>query len=205
MLLFAIGETRILAGDIHTESDIASAISTLPAGVCDYLSQGKSLALKRDRLAAIRLLFTILEREGYSQDVRILRDGWGRPQFDDSSLPDFNISHSDGFVAVALGDGRVGIDLQSVNPDFDPVPLAERFFSAEEAASIKQAPKADQTNLFFALWTKKEALGKALGKGLADTLGKSIAEMPVHTERRALGGKSFFLSVFGNSSPIEMR
>ncbi len=205
MLLFAIGETRILAGDINNESDLASALSTLPAGVCDYLSHGKSLAVKRDRLAALRLLLTLLERQNHSTDVRILRDEWGRPHFEDPALPDFNLSHSDGFVAVALGDGQVGIDLQRINLAFDPIPLAERFFSAEEAASIKQAAEMDRPDLFFALWTKKEALGKALGRGLADMLGKSTAKLPVYTEKRILGDKIFFLSICGDATPIEVK
>ena len=205
MLLFAIGETRVLAGDIYNESDLASALSTLPAGVCDYLSHGKSLAVKRDRLAAFRLLLLLLERQRHATDVRIVRDGWGRPRFDDPSLPDFNISHSGGFVAVALGDGQVGIDLQTVNTDFDPIPLAERFFSPEESASIKQATKAERPDLFFALWTRKEALGKALGRGLADTLGKDSHALPVYTEKRLLGGKPFYLSVAGFGAPTEIQ
>lgn len=205
MLLFAIGETRTLAGDINTESDFTSALSALPTGVCDYLSHGKSLAARRDRLAAIRLLLTLLHRQGYPTDIRILRDGWGRPHFDDPALPDFNLSHSDGLVAVAVGDGRVGIDLQGVNPDFDPVPLAERFFAKDEAAVIRSAPETKRADLFFALWTKKEALGKALGRGLADSLGKDTADLPAAiTEKRIFGGKTFFLSVCGGEDPIEI-
>lgn len=205
MLHFTIGETRVLAGDVNNESDLASALSTLPAGICDYLSHGKSLAVKRDRLAAFRLLLLLLERQGHATDVRIVRDDWGRPRFDDPSLPDFNLSHSGGFVAVALGDGQVGIDLQDVNADFDPIPLAERFFSPEESASIKQATEAERPDIFFALWTRKEAIGKALGRGLVDTLGKSIVKLPVHTEKRVLGEKTFFLSVCGSTPPIEIK
>ena len=205
MLLFSIGETRVLAGDVMDESDFTSTLSTLPAGVRSYLSQGKSLALRKDRLAAVRLLLSLLEKQGFCSGARILRDEWGRPYFDDPTLPDFNLSHSDGFVAVALGDGRVGIDLQGVNSDFDPVPLAERFFAKDEAAIIRSAPKEDRTDLFFALWTKKEAHGKALGKGLADTLGKHVATVPrCTTEKRAIGGKLFFLSVCGNGTPVEI-
>lgn len=205
MLHFTIGETRVLAGDIYNESDLASALSTLPAGVCDYLSHGKSLAVKRDRLAAFRLLLLLLERQGYATDIRIVRDDWGRPRFDDPSLPDFNLSHSGGFVAVALGEGQVGIDLQDVNTDFDPIPLADRFFSPEEAASIRQATKAERLDLFFALWTRKEALGKAFGRGLADTLGKGSYTLPVCTKKRILGGKPFYLSIAGFGSPTEIQ
>ena len=204
MLLFSIGETRVLAGDITTESDFTSALSTLPAGVRGYLSQGKSLALRKDRLAAVRLLLSLLGKHGFSTDVRILRDEWGRPHFDDAALPDFNLSHSDGFVAVAIGDGKVGIDLQKVNPDFDPIPLSERFFSADEAASIAQADPANRVDLFFALWTKKEALGKALGRGLADTLGKSISSLATHTKKYTLDNQAFYLSVCGNDTPDEI-
>lgn len=206
MLLFAIGETRLLAGDIISESDLLGALSGLPEGVRSYLSEGKSLPRRRERLAAVRLLFDLLRQQGLSADVRIRRDEWGRPHFDDPALPDFNLSHSDGFVAVAIGEGRVGIDLQGVNKDFDPVPLAERFFSQTEEQSIKNAAKNERADLFFALWTKKEALGKALGRGLADALGKRASDLPpIATQKRILGGKTFFLSVCGSGTPMELQ
>ena len=206
MLLFAIGETRLLAGDVSSESDLLIALSALPEGVRSYLSEGKSLPRRRERLAAVRLLLHLLEHQGLSTDVRIGRDGWGRPHFDDPALPDFNLSHSDGFVAVAMGDGRVGIDLQSVNADFDPVSLANRFFSPAEASAIEAAREDARADLFFALWTKKEALGKAVGKGLADVLGGNVGDpLPIATQKRALGGKAFFLSVYGDGEPTEIR
>lgn len=205
MLLFAIGETRLLAGDVTSESDLLGALLTLPEGVRRYLSEGKSLPRRRERLAAVRLLLDLLRHEGLSTDVRIRRDAWGRPHFEGSALPDFNLSHSDGFVAVAIGDGSVGIDLQGVNEDFDPVPLAERFFSQTEAGRIKNAQTSTRVDLFFALWTKKEALGKALGKGLTDTLGGDAGDpLPVLTQKRILGGKTYFLSVCGNGTPTEI-
>lgn len=205
MLLFAIGETRLLAGDIQNESDFASALSALPMGARGYLSHGKSLTARRDRLAAVRLLMELLHREGFAADAPIVRDEWGRPYFDAPALPDFNLSHSDGFVAVAIGDGKVGIDLQRVTLGFDPAPLARRFFSQEEANTIQNAPEARRPDLFFALWTKKEAIGKALGRGLTDTLGQNAAALPpCTTQKRYLNDNPYFLSVCGEDTPIEV-
>lgn len=76
---------------------------------------------------------------------------------------DFNISHSAGMVVCALSSsGAVGIDVEKVEPlpveDFRPV------LSAEEWNAI-HGP-GDRYRHFYRLWTTKEAVIKAEGKGL---------------------------------------
>lgn len=79
-------------------------------------------------------------------------------KFDDR-LVDFNISHSGeiSIVAIALNQ-RVGIDIEEmkiVHPhEFTPV------FTSSELSWI-----GDSLSRFFTLWTRKESLVKALGKG----------------------------------------
>ena len=85
----------------------------------------------------------------------------GRPQ-----LPiggDFNISHSAGVVACAFcEDGRIGIDLERVRPtsvaDFHGV------FHEHERQRIASCP--DAAAEFYRIWTFKEAVVKADGRGI---------------------------------------
>jgi 4'-phosphopantetheinyl transferase len=79
---------------------------------------------------------------------------------------EFNASHSGDVVALAFArDTRVGIDVERRRPLNDPIALARRYFSAEELAIVEGA--ADSGDAFFAIWTAKEAIVKASGKGVA--------------------------------------
>ncbi len=194
MLHFSVKETRLLVGEITTEEAFRTALLTFPEGVRAYISHG-SLVSRVQRMGAVRLLFHILEESGLSAGEIVVEKG-GRPHFSNASLPDFNLSHSGGVAAAVVGDGRVGIDLQEENLSFDPAALATRFFGADEAAAIVKAPICERQELFFRLWTQKEAVGKALGDGLAATLrGIPVSPQFLHTERLMFGGKGFYLSV----------
>lgn len=193
MLFYAVSEIRALVGDIADEAEYAIKVAQLPVAMRAYAEHGSSLRSRVDRLAALQLLCRLLAEHGLSTDRKILRQANGRPYFEDGTV-DFNLSHSDGFVAAVIGDGRVGIDLQAANLSFDPLPLATRFFSAEEAAAV--ASDEDPTDRFFRLWTQKEAVGKAMGGGLGNTLRQLPQNAAaLSTEVLMLGGKPFYLSV----------
>jgi 4'-phosphopantetheinyl transferase len=79
----------------------------------------------------------------------------------------FNVSHSEGLVLVAVADGvDVGVDVQWVRPDFDWERIAARFFSSGEVAALRALPGELARDAFFACWTHKEAYVKARGEGL---------------------------------------
>lgn len=87
-------------------------------------------------------------------------------EFDRPWLPgdvDFNISHSGNITVCAISSGvRVGIDVEQIKD----VPINEfnNEFSALELANIRQS--ADPLSAFYSLWTRKEAIIKADGRGL---------------------------------------
>ena len=104
-------------------------------------------------------------------DVEILVDEHGRPWAPGVS---FNVSHSGaiGLIAVAEGDRRVGVDVEQVRPDTDFRALAARFFHPDEARAI-----GDRRDAFFRCWTRKEAVVKALGRGLAHPLDRFVVDV----------------------------
>jgi 4'-phosphopantetheinyl transferase len=93
----------------------------------------------------------------------------GRPAVErPTSEAHFNLSHTRGLVALALGrDPEVGVDVERLDRAVRPLEVADRFFSPDEVAGLRALPEALHRDRFLALWTLKEAYIKARGMGLA--------------------------------------
>lgn len=74
-----------------------------------------------------------------------------------------NLSHSGDYAVCAVSDSEVGVDIQKIGAA--NMKLAKRFFTEEECKFIEEAKNPDDE--FCRLWTRKESLVKAAGKGLA--------------------------------------
>ncbi len=120
------------------------------------------------------LLFTALRLEGESIDKGLIHlDKYNRP-FIEGGM-DFNISHSGNCVVCAVSrTSRVGIDVEEV------VKVnIEDFRSTLTNVDISVLEKSSDLELdFFKIWTKKEAVAKANGKGIALPLDK----MDIHQD-----------------------
>ncbi|OCG31349.1 hypothetical protein A9G33_05215 [Gilliamella sp. Choc3-5] len=88
-----------------------------------------------------------------------------RPCFFEYSLPDFNISHSQDHVAVAISlAGKVGVDIEVARPRRNYLNVAKHFFADSEYQwMIKQG---DSLKAFWQLWTLKESALKLYAKGV---------------------------------------
>lgn len=83
----------------------------------------------------------------------------------------FNLSHSHERGVLAVSHGReIGIDIESVRPDFAFDDVAEHFFTAREVKALRTLPPALQRQGFYKCWTSKEAFLKAKGTGLSGEL-----------------------------------
>jgi 4'-phosphopantetheinyl transferase len=97
----------------------------------------------------------------------LIGDGTGRASF--------SLSHTRGMVACAVTSGaEVGVDVECVDRDVDGDEIAARFFAPVEAAQLMDVKGDARRDRFFDLWTLKEALVKALGRGMAVSL-RSLA------------------------------
>jgi 4'-phosphopantetheinyl transferase len=97
-------------------------------------------------------------------------DEFGKPSLTPKREPPlkFNVSHSGDFVLIAIAIGRaVGVDVERIRTDLDPVDIAAHFFSANECKILASLVGSDQYEAFFACWTRKEAYLKAKGIGLS--------------------------------------
>ena len=103
----------------------------------------------------------------------------------------FNLAHSHDRALVAVArDREVGVDLERVRDDFDPMPIARRFFFGSELAAIEAAAPRSHREAFFRHWTAKEAVLKASGAGLSlalDSFGVSFEAEGTIARVRASG------------------
>jgi 4'-phosphopantetheinyl transferase len=85
--------------------------------------------------------------------------------------PCFNLSHSGGLAAMALvRDRRIGIDIEANRPLTDSALMARRILGPRERARFEALPESAREGALLAAWTRKEAVLKALGTGIAGSL-----------------------------------
>jgi 4'-phosphopantetheinyl transferase len=86
----------------------------------------------------------------------------------------FNMTHTAGLVACAVSlDHHVGVDAEYIERTID-LDIAGTAFSSNEIEYLEQTPLAMKREVFFEIWTVKEAYIKARGQGLTIPL-KSFA------------------------------
>ncbi|MEU4715790.1 4'-phosphopantetheinyl transferase superfamily protein [Micromonospora purpureochromogenes] len=95
------------------------------------------------------------------------------------SLP-VSVSHAEGVVVVAARRaGPVGVDVERRRP-LPALALAHRWYAPPEAAWLGDLPDAARVEAFLLLWTAKEAVGKALGRGLRAGGLRRLMPVPKH-------------------------
>ncbi len=116
-------------------------------------SDGNTLA---DQRSAADLLLRRVLAELYGEAAArlvIARHENGKPYFPDAPEICFNISHAGGYVALAIGDEEVGVDIERIRPIHPRV--AERYLG-DRSLEGRDAILA---------WTKRESYGKFTGEG----------------------------------------
>ena len=101
----------------------------------------------------------------------------------------FNVSHSGNHGLIAFASGsRLGVDVEVRVPRTDLGGLAQTVFGPGELAEFMMKEEQEKLRFFYALWTLKEALIKALGTGFS--LNPSSFEIPLAMRQGT--GKAIF-------------
>ncbi|HMO52460.1 MAG TPA: 4'-phosphopantetheinyl transferase superfamily protein [Kiritimatiellia bacterium] len=80
----------------------------------------------------------------------------------------FNLTHTDENCLIAVAaHAEVGIDMEAVTRQRPLERIVRRFFSPAEQAALSGLAGDALTSAFYRIWTRKEAVIKALGEGLA--------------------------------------
>jgi 4'-phosphopantetheinyl transferase len=105
------------------------------------------------------------------RDVHFQLAEHGKPELAEQNGLYFNLSHTDGETVIAVTRaGRVGVDVERIRENLDPLQLGTRFFSTKESEWLRSQPADQRFAAFFACWTAKEAYVKARGAGLSAPL-----------------------------------
>ena len=110
------------------------------------------------------------------EDIVIERTEKGKPFITgpDNGGCFISVSHSEGTFALLVSDGNVGLDIQYPRK-VDAGRIAARCFPEAEAAAVA----VDRTGeMFYELWTCKEAYSKYTGIGLEQIMKKEAVSEP---------------------------
>ena len=113
---------------------------------------------------------------------------YGKPSvfLDGAPAPvSFNLSHTAGMVAVAVGAEGIalGVDVENGSRAVD-LSIADQYFAPPEVDWLMAQPEPDRQTAFMTLWTLKEAFIKATGKGLSQELDSFWFANPSQTPIR---------------------
>lgn len=94
---------------------------------------------------------------------------YGKPLLADSNFF-FNISHSKDYVVCVFSDKEIGVDIEEISK---PITVSNyHFFHPKEINVLNQ-----NINLFYELWTSKEAFLKKIGTGLSRPLNTFYSDL----------------------------
>jgi len=101
-----------------------------------------------------------------------LRAGrFGKPYLASGAGLYFNVAHSAGLGAIAFSArGEVGVDVEAARRTVEVMDIASAHFTARETALIAALAAPDQLKAFLRVWTRKEAVLKAVGCGIPNGL-----------------------------------
>ena len=135
-----------------------------------------TFARNRSRYVVARgLLRTLLgERLGIDPErVAFAYGDHGKPRLAEDTGLRFNLSHSNGLMALALCEGReVGVDVEARRDELFTTGIARRYLPAPTADEIERRTGIERTAEFFRAWVRQEAYAKGRGVGL-DLIGES--------------------------------
>lgn len=170
-----------------------------PDYLCSELEGITNNAVADEKKTAYSLLNYALERSfGIVNGVRSLkRSPSGKPI---SSLFFCSLSHSRGFVAVAVSDEEVGIDIEVLS-DRNRESLAERILDGNEKERYLSLDGEERRLYFLKCWTKREAVYKMTDRAQPFSPKEGVPESVfIETKRIEVDGETIVLTV---SAPTE--
>lgn len=151
------------------QAQIRPALDLLSDIQRDKYHRRASDQLKQNYLAGRYYLLNLLA--AYTQqlpsEVLLSYSRLNKPSLSDPSLAvEFNFTDTDGYGVFAFSLGRqVGVDIESRARKINFKAIADRRFTQQELEFVYQNGKVN-TERCLAIWTRKEAYGKATGLGI---------------------------------------
>lgn len=149
----------------------------------------------RDRFTITRgILRTLLgEYVGMApQGLHFSFNSWGKPRLctaENREQIEFNVSHSGNYSLMVFGIAiDVGIDIEFLSRQRCIMELADLVLSPSEKLCFRNIPQEAREKTMLRIWTRKEALIKALGAGLSIP-PSGLEDMLFAVEHRAFNAR----------------
>lgn len=121
----------------------------------------------------------VLGRYLPEQNFRIERGEFGKPFLPDFPQWQFNVSHSAEKLLIAVSfEMPIGIDVEQIKFRRLLSDLVKKCFAFSEQTYWFSLPEEEQTEEFYDFWTRKEAVVKGIGRGIA--IGLERCEIDVN-------------------------
>lgn len=121
---------------------------------------------RKQSVGAGYLLYLLKKRFSIEEEPVVLPGG--KPAFPGNGEIFFNLSHSGKYAGLAYGKRNLGLDMESVKRA--DLRVAKRFFRKEEYEYLASLEDGAGADAFCRIWTGKEAVLKAAGKGISASL-----------------------------------
>jgi 4'-phosphopantetheinyl transferase len=108
------------------------------------------------------------------ESIKIEISKSGKPFTSEINIP-FSLSRTNSLFAFVIGRENqfLGIDIERIKYEIDYISISRNYYSIKEQHFVLFFKEnSDKTNAFFEIWTRKEALLKALGIGINTELRK---------------------------------
>jgi 4'-phosphopantetheinyl transferase len=136
--------------------------------------RARAFHFDRDRaayVAAHAMLRRVLREALSGEEPHFVLSPLGRPELmprrDGRPGPSFNLTHTRDFAACAILYGApIGIDAEDIRRPINVAEMAGRWFHPSERRLLKRIAEVKRVDMFFRIWTTKEAIVKATGHGL---------------------------------------
>lgn len=154
----------------------------------------------RNRWIVTRGLLRVLIANYYKcnpQEIDFRYNEFGKPFFcsqSDVNNLSFNLSHSENLAVFIFTQSRfVGIDVEKVKQLSSFEDIINLCFSDYEKEWFKTIPVSEKNEVFFKIWTSKEAYIKAIGKGFSFSPDRISLNLNNYN-------KLFFKEIIGNNN-----
>ncbi len=172
--------TIYIADSSYLNEEDVQSLKYLTETDFEELAKYRNLKAKKEKAVSFYL------KRKYIRDYHL--NNYGKPL---SEAFFFNVSHSKGLIALAISNNReIGLDLEQIRePKHGLISYA---CSEDEQKYVKDG------KTFFEVWTAKESLVKASGRGI-DRSAKTIPALPLCGYKKYLDEDYYSVNLeFGN-------
>jgi len=142
--------------------------------ILSYVSEEKKYRINNFRnfddvcriMSADILIRSILcnKTKTHNSSLLFSTNDYGKPYLKGNYVIDYNISHSAEWVVCGICEGKIGIDVEKIEPI--SLDIAKSFFTNNEYLDLLSIEGTKRIDFFYELWTLKESYIKAVGAGI---------------------------------------